>query len=329
MDFKSETFLCPSAQPLERALKEHFAGASWGAVRKLVESGKVQVNGQLQMDGRVVVPAQASIALSMTAPRKKPSVQVPDRGILYLDAHLVVVNKPEGIASVDHVREVTSLQSELHDTLEQFERRKLPPLYTVHRLDKVTSGVMLFARTRSAQLALKEQFRAKTTGRYYLALAHGEVHDGTLRFRLVRDRGDGIRGTTTDTTQGTPSQTHVKCVERLARCTLIQCRLETGKTHQIRIHLAAIGHPLLGETVYIRDYSGELLPSPRTLLHAAFLSFEHPVHQQRHEYEAPLPPSFEKILARERAQGGGARELREDARRPRGPSPRRNPRHRP
>jgi 23S rRNA pseudouridine1911/1915/1917 synthase len=213
---------------------------------------------------------------------------------------LVVVNKPEGLASVDHVREATSLQSQLRATLEQLERRSLPELYVVHRLDKVTSGVMMFARNRSVQHALKAQFKAKKTGRFYVALAHGLVHDGTLRFRLVRDRGDGIRGTTTNTTQGYPSVTHVTALEQLARCTLIRCKLETGRTHQIRIHLAAIGHPLLGETVYNRDYKEPPIQCSRTLLHAAFLSFDHPVHQQRCEYESELPPSFQTILDQER-----------------------------
>lgn len=288
--------------PLERALKEHFAGSSWGQVRKLVETGKVSVDGKLAMDGRTVVATGATIALAMTAPRKKPSLEAPDRGILYLDPHLVVVNKPAGIASVDHLREATSLQTELRATLEQLERHKLPPLFTVHRLDKVTSGVMLFARSKHVQHALKAQFKAKTTGRYYLALAHGEVHDGMLRFRLVRDRGDGIRGTTTDATQGYPSVTHVTALEQLARCSLIRCKLETGRTHQIRIHLAAIGHPLVGETVYHRDYREPMIRCPRTMLHAAFLSFDHPVHQQRYEYDSPLPPSFQTVLDQERRQ---------------------------
>ena len=158
----------------------------------------------------------------------------------------------------------------------------------------------MFARNKEVQLALKDQFRAHTTGRYYLALAHGDVHPGTLRFRLVRDRGDGIRGITHSPNQGTASVTHVTVVERLSRCTLIQCRLETGRTHQIRIHLAAIGHPLLGDPVYTRGFVGTLIPCSRTLLHAAYLSFEHPVFRQKKEYEAPLPESFSAILEQER-----------------------------
>src|SRR5689334_9414117 len=116
--FKSDAFQCANAQPLERLLKEHFVGSSWGAVRKLVQTGKVEVDGRLVMDGRTLVPAGATVTLSMNAPRKKPSLQAPERGILHVDPHLVVVNKSAGIASVDHVREATSLQTELRATLE-------------------------------------------------------------------------------------------------------------------------------------------------------------------------------------------------------------------
>jgi 23S rRNA pseudouridine1911/1915/1917 synthase len=85
---------------------------------------------------------------------------------------------------------------------------------------------------------------------------------------------------------------------------LIRCKLETGRTHQIRIHMAAIGHPLLGETVYNRDYNEPLIKCSRTMLHAAFLSFDHPVHRQRHEYESELPPSFQSVLDEERKSRG-------------------------
>jgi 23S rRNA pseudouridine1911/1915/1917 synthase len=285
---------------LERVLKEHFVGASWNEVRRLVDTGKIQVDGQLVTEGRRVIAAGATVVLSMTAPRKAAQGPSHEQNILYVDPHLVVVNKPAGLAAVDHAQESTSLQTELRTTLERAERRSLPPLIVVHRIDKVTSGVMLFARSREVQLALKEQFRAHTTGRHYTALAYGAVRPGTLRFRLVRDRGDGVRGITQAANQGKEAVTHVTVIETLTRCTLIQCRLETGRTHQIRIHLAATGHPLVGEPVYTRSFVGTLISSPRTLLHAAFLSFEHPVLRERKEFSAPLPQAFREILEQER-----------------------------
>ncbi|HTM45198.1 MAG TPA: RluA family pseudouridine synthase [Polyangiaceae bacterium] len=300
MNFKSESFRCEQEAPLERVLKEHFVGASWNEVRRLVDTGKIQVDGQLLTDKRRVIAAGSSVALSMTAPRKAAQGPSHEQNILFVDPHLVVVNKPAGLAAVDHEQESTSLQSELLTTLERMERRSLAPLLVVHRIDKVTSGVMLFARTREVQLALKEQFRAHTTGRHYTALAHGEVRPGTVRFRLVRDRGDGIRGVAQAANQGREAVTHITVIEPLARCTLIQCRLETGRTHQIRIHLAATGHPLVGDAVYTRGYVGTLISSPRTLLHAAYLSFAHPVLGQQKDFSAPLPQAFREILERER-----------------------------
>jgi 23S rRNA pseudouridine1911/1915/1917 synthase len=218
----------------------------------------------------------------------------------YCDRHIVVVRKPAGISSVSHEDEPTSLQEQMQSWLTARERRPCPPLKVVHRLDKVTSGVMLFARNAQAQSNLKDQFRAHSTGRYYVAVAQGSVQNATLHFRLVRNRGDGLRGVTQDPGQGRHSVTHVSVLEQLARCTVLRCQLETGRTHQIRIHLATIGHPVIGDPVYGKDYSGLRLEAPRTLLHASFLSFSHPVTRQRLSFEDPLPADFEAWLREER-----------------------------
>lgn len=300
MEFTSTSFVFNGTQatPLDGVLKLQYPDASWGAVRKLIETGKVSVDGALVRNTRQNVAPNATIDIGMTRPKVQ---QAADARILYVDPHVVVVNKPAGIASVDHEAEPTSLQTEIRRSLELQERRKVPPLKVVHRIDKVTSGVMLFARTAAAQADLKEQFKAHTTGRVYLALAHGTVHSGTLSFRLVRDRGDGVRGITTNPMLGYPSTTHVRVRERFARSTLIECKLETGRTHQIRIHLAEIGHPLVGEPLYIRDFKGQLLDAARTMLHAAQLSFTHPTFRNTRRFEVPAPPEFTAVLERERA----------------------------
>jgi 23S rRNA pseudouridine1911/1915/1917 synthase len=241
----------------------------------------------------------------MTAPRPKPGFMAASEYVLFCDRDVVVVRKPAGISSIEHEDEPTSLAQELREWLSRHEKRSSRPLDVVHRLDKVTSGVMVFARNPAAQLDLKEQFRAHTTGRHYIAVAHGRVHDATLSFRLVRNRGDGLRGVTNDPNLGRHSVTHVVAREVLPRCTVVQCRLETGRTHQIRIHLAHTGHPVVGDALYGRDHAGPTIESPRTLLHAASLSFTHPRDRRRLEFEDPLPEDFEAVIQRERAAPGG------------------------
>lgn len=301
-EFKSETFRpeLTSNTALEQVLREHFSGASWSAIRKLIATGKVKVDDKGTLETRQAVPPGSSIQIQMTAPRPKPGLLTGTEQVLFCDPHVLVVRKPVGIASVEHEAETTSLQQQLHEWLCREERRTCPPLKVVHRLDKVTSGVMLFARTGAAQLALKEQFRAHTTGRYYVAVVHGTVHDTTLTYRLVRNRGDGLRGVTKDPNLGQHSLTHVVAQEQLRRCSVLECRLETGRTHQIRIHLAEIGHPVIGDPVYGRDYAGPVIECARTLLHAAFVSFSHPVNRQRLQFEDPPPEEFLSFIRRER-----------------------------
>jgi len=150
----------------------------------------------------------------------------------------------------------------------------------------------MFAKSKRAEVGLAAQLRAHTMSRQYLCVAHGVVTGGRIESYLVGDRGDGIRGSTSRLEQGKRAVTHVEVRRALRGCTLCSVRLETGKTHQIRIHLSESGHPLVGEEVYIRDYKGSLLTSARLLLHAATLGFEHPITGERVELESPLPPDF-------------------------------------
>jgi len=130
-------------------------------------------------------------------------------------------------------------------------------------------------------------------------VAHGQVRPSRIESRLIADRGDGLRGSTRRPHEGQTAVTHVEVVESLPAATLCRVRLETGRTHQIRIHLAEQGHPLVGETVYLRDYTRagrRLLPSHRLLLHAATLGFDHPVTGEHLHFASELPPSFETEL---------------------------------
>jgi 23S rRNA pseudouridine1911/1915/1917 synthase len=135
--------------------------------------------------------------------------------------------------------------------------------------------------------------------RRYLAIAHGDVPAGTLRSHLIEDRGDGLRGSARERQrEGQIAITHVERIEALQGATLIGCRLETGRTHQIRIHLSEQGHPLVGETVYIRRYPGTLIPAPRQMLHAGELGFAHPVDERPMLFTDPPPADFQEVLER-------------------------------
>ena len=171
----------------------------------------------------------------------------------------------------------------------------------MHRLDKETSGLVVFTRTWLAKQRLSSQFREHTVHRRYLAIAHGDVSSGTVRSFLIENRGDGLRGIARGTpgpaSRARPSPTS-SASRALSGATLVACRLETGRTHQIRIHLSEAGHPLVGERVYVRGYAGALIEAPRLMLHAAELGFVHPATERLGALGAPVPPDMAAVLAK-------------------------------
>jgi 23S rRNA pseudouridine1911/1915/1917 synthase len=181
----------------------------------------------------------------------------------------------------------------------------------VHRIDKETSGLVVFARTPLAARHLGGQLRGHTAERLYLALVRGPAREGRVESWLVRDRGDGRRGSSGRPGEGQHAVTHVRVVERLGEYTLVECRLETGRTHQVRIHLGEAGTPLCGERVYDRPVHGRPPPdgsgAGRVALHAAVLGFEHPATGRRVRWDSPLPADLAGLLdgLRRRARAPG------------------------
>jgi 23S rRNA pseudouridine1911/1915/1917 synthase len=175
----------------------------------------------------------------------------------------------------------------------------------VHRIDKETSGLVVFARSESTERHLAGQFRAHSSERRYLAIVRGQAKTGRIESWLVRDRGDGRRGSGSERGQGQRAVTHVRVVEELGDFTLVECRLETGRTHQVRIHLGEVGTPLCGERVYDRPINGRPVRDSsgmqRVALHAATLGLEHPVTRQQMRWTSPLPEDMEELLRRLRA----------------------------
>jgi 23S rRNA pseudouridine1911/1915/1917 synthase len=297
---------------LAAALRRRLEGRSWNDVRRLVETGKVRVNDAVVMDAAVRVDAGARVALTMAAPR--PREEIAGFRVAFEDGHLVVIEKPSGVSSVPYERKDTGTALDLIRAhwRGKGKRATATPLYTVHRIDKDTSGLLCFAKTRLAERALHDVFQKHAARREYLAVVQGHVESQRIESNLVADRGDGIRGSARPKhgkDAGQRAVTHVTALRRLPEATLVRARLETGRTHQIRVHLSELGHPLVGETVYIRDLlreGGRPLPSPRLLLHAATLGLPHPVTGEPIDLAAPPPPDF---VAAYEALGGSRGDL--------------------
>ncbi len=293
-------------ETLAAVVRKRLGDVPWSRARSLCTRGKVSVDGAAMLDGAVRVTRGPEVVVDEHAPAPKPASAAT---IVWEDAHVVVIDKPAGVSSVPYEKreQGTAMDSIRAAWRHAGRRATTTPLHVVHRIDKETSGLLAFAKTKLAERELAALVRAHAVERTYLCVAHGRGRARRIESMLVTDRGDGLRGSTRRPGQGKRAVTHVRAVEELPLATLCEVQLETGKTHQIRIHLAEDGHPLVGEKVYIRDFlkrGGEPLPSSRLLLHAATLGFEHPVTKKRVQLASALPDDFTRELSRLRKLRG-------------------------
>ena len=290
---------------LDGAVRALFE-VSWGKARSYIETGKVTIDGAPCADLTRRVRAGSEIGLTMSAPRRPVEGDLPEGAIVHVDTHVVIVNKPAGISTIPYdEKETGTLDERVRSLLQRRapkgDRGTRPSLGVVHRLDKETSGLIVFTRTWAAKQSLTQQFRVHSVHRRYFAIAHGRVPTQTIRSRIVQDRGDGLRGSVRAQAPreiGQPAVTHVELIEELDGASLVSCRLETGRTHQIRIHLSEAGHPIVGERVYIRRFAGEPIPAERMMLHAAELGFTHPGSSAEVRWELPIPEDMLQTLRR-------------------------------
>ncbi len=303
------------------ALRQWLPGKPWSEVRRLLKSRRIMVSGNLCTDAGYRLRVEDVVKL-LPHPAA-PLAREDDVRIRHLDKHLIVVEKPAGITSTRHEdeRRLPARDRQHQPTLDELlprliakvEGRRGPkamrPVRAVHRLDRETSGLMVFARTSAAKKGLDQQFRKHTIQRRYLAIARGPVDEQTIESRLVRDRGDRRRGSTTLPNVGRQAITHVRPIERLGDYTLVECRLKTGRTHQIRIHLAELGHPLCGEKVYgqplFRRSETDRSGAPRLALCAVELGFVHPLTGEPMHFETGMPADLAQLVRRLRKEGGG------------------------
>ena len=276
---------------LDHVLAEPLGSRS--RAQRLIEAGRVRVDGAVRPKRHVVSAGETIEVSDDEAPASAPSEgPTAEFGVAYEDDALLVVDKPAGLVvhpAAGHREGTLSQALAARGVLA--ERGGL-----VHRLDRDTSGLLLVAKDEPTLRTLQEELRARRVEREYLALVEGRppARTGTIDAPIGRDRRDRTRHST-ETDSPREAVTHFAVERALPATTLLRVRLETGRTHQIRVHLKAIGHPVVGD----REYGGRLtLGLERQFLHAVRLAFDHPVDGARAEVESALPEELARALER-------------------------------
>ncbi|MEQ9324440.1 MAG: RluA family pseudouridine synthase [Polyangiaceae bacterium] len=282
---------------LDKVVRDTQPSVSWGVVRRAIRTGKVRVDDAIVREPGELIGEGQRVVIAMAAPRE-PKLSLGDDAMVFADRHIVVVRKPAGIASVpDQNWKRNALSQVLAEKLRRGRTGKRQiPLGVVQRLDVDTTGLLVFTRSQEAHEPLKTQFKKRQVKRSYLAIVSGSATDTTYRSYL-REHKNGKRSSTKHRHLGKYAVTHVEVIERLVGATLVRCRLETGRTHQIRIHLSEAGHPLLGDARYARR-AVQTPQAPRVMLHAGELGFMHPVEEEELFFEEPMPEDMEAVLTR-------------------------------
>jgi 23S rRNA pseudouridine1911/1915/1917 synthase len=270
--------------------------ASRRTMKQWLAAGRVRLNGEVVRRGTADTAPGDRIALGVAAPAALPE----KLRIVHENERLLVVDKPAGLLTIATTKERTrTAYRVLSDHLagRDHGRERAKPLFVVHRLDRETSGLLVFAKSEAVKHALQDQFKQHTAERLYLAVVEGLVRDdaGTVELRLHEDSGLRVRVARGD--EGRPATTHYRVLARGADTTRLEVRLETGRRGQIRAHLAAIGHPILGDAAY----GSQRDPLRRVCLHASRLGFVD--EGRRVEFTSPAPAGFAKRLAATPAPG--------------------------
>lgn len=282
---------------LDAFLSENIEGQSRSYLQKLIEQGAVLINGKstksnykLRLQDRIEVQIPDPVPLEVTA----EDIAL---DIVYEDEDVVVINKPQGMvvhpAHGNYTGTIVNALLNHCDNLSGINGVMRPGI--VHRIDKDTSGIIVIAKNNEAHVSLSEQLKEHSITRCYHALVEGRLKttEGVIETMIGRNPKDR-KEMGVVSRNGKRAVTHFTVLEEFERNTLIEARLETGRTHQIRVHMAHIGHPIVGDPVY--GYKKQHFHTNGQLLHAKVLGFVHPRTGEYMEFEAPLPDYFVSIL---------------------------------
>ncbi len=297
-----------SAGRLDKALAE-ATGLSRARVQGLIEEGRVDVAGKTAAAPSMKVAEGTAFRIILAA--AMPAATQPEvipLTIAYEDQHLIVVDKPAGMVVHPAVGNITGtlVNALLHHCRGQLSGiNGVARPGIVHRIDKDTSGLLVVAKSDAAHEGLAAQFAAHTVHRRYIAVCagHPSPAEGTIDARVGRSDADRKKMTVlpNNSSRGKSAITHYKVLQRLDHAAQIECRLETGRTHQVRVHCASIGHPLLGDPAYGRTPKQlrpvlERLAFARQALHAAELGFQHPLTGEMVQFRSDLPQDMAELI---------------------------------
>ncbi len=295
-----ETFLVAeeAGMRLDKFLTEKLPDFTRSHIQKLIEENHVTVSGQAV---RTSYKVKSGDSVSVVVPELKELPLIPEEiplDIVYEDEDMLVGNKPQGMVVHPAAGNRTgtlvhALLAHCGDSLSGINGEKRPGI--LHRIDKDTSGLLLVAKNDAAHQILAAQIKAHSLTRAYRALVHGGFREEEGTVNLPIGRHPIKRKQMTVTNQNAREAiTHYRVLERFGKYSFVECVLETGRTHQIRVHMAHLGHPIVGDPVY--GVHKEEFALNGQLLHAYKVGFLHPKTQEYMEFSAPLPPHFEKIL---------------------------------
>jgi 23S rRNA pseudouridine1911/1915/1917 synthase len=293
---------------LDKALAELLPDLSRERLKSLIVDGQVTGAGRMLNPSMKVAAGQA-FAISIPAPIAAEAVaQDIPLTIVHEDADLIVVDKPAGL--VVHPA-AGNLDGTLVNALLHHCRGQLSGIGgvarpgIVHRIDKDTSGLLVVAKSDRAHEGLAQQFKAHSIDRLYAAIVYGlpKPPAGTVDTWIGRSDADRKKMAVCREGRGKHAVTHYRTIERLVGAALMECRLQTGRTHQVRVHMAHLGHPLIGDPVYSRDRKGfksilETIGFKRQALHAKRLGFIHPVTGQKLSFDSALPVDMQELLSK-------------------------------